>query len=291
MTIIEYPRLCGGTFFTLVLQALKQRMKAREHYKGESDGLTDPDVLMGLIRVINPDFVEPMASLKGKTNDYKSCTVSTGTYLPFGDTAVIDAFDKRVRTSYSEALNSMAAFVERFIDSGDAVRKDLRLVKALLDLIEQDVSIPEETFLYVNADGSAEKKAALGGLTEICLPAFLLGVWHYTVVNRKDNSVGKATYNRWCPPAGGAQRVYTANMGVGKYDRLKVTQFEITEPCVDDEGDPETAEAEVIDIPVAKQGTPTQQTVNNPFVFNFTQNGDNNTQIGYVENYHAGRKE
>lgn len=114
MTIIEYPRLCGGTFFTLVLQALKQRMKAREHYKGESDGLTDPDVLMGLIRVINPDFVEPMASLKGKTNDYKSCTVSTGTYLPFGDTAVIDAFDKRVRTSYSATISSTTGRSSRF---------------------------------------------------------------------------------------------------------------------------------------------------------------------------------
>ena len=55
MTIHDYPRLCGGTFFTLVLQDLRQRMKAREHYKGDRDGLTDPEVLMGLIKVINPD--------------------------------------------------------------------------------------------------------------------------------------------------------------------------------------------------------------------------------------------
>ena len=52
MTINEYPRLCGGTFFTLVLQALRQRMNAREHYDGDSDGLSDPEVLVGLIRVI-----------------------------------------------------------------------------------------------------------------------------------------------------------------------------------------------------------------------------------------------
>ena len=49
MTNIEYPRLCGGTFMTLVIQALLQRKKAREHYKGESDKLNDPDVLVGLI--------------------------------------------------------------------------------------------------------------------------------------------------------------------------------------------------------------------------------------------------
>ena len=59
MTTNEYPCLCGGTFFTLVLQALRQRMNAREHYKGDSDGLSDPEVLVGLIKVINPAYTNP----------------------------------------------------------------------------------------------------------------------------------------------------------------------------------------------------------------------------------------
>ena len=81
MTIHDYPRLCGGTFFTLVLQDLRQRMKAREHYKGDRDGLTDPEVLMGLIKVINPDYQEIDRNLlKTKANDYKTCKTSTGTY-------------------------------------------------------------------------------------------------------------------------------------------------------------------------------------------------------------------
>ena len=70
MTINEYPRLCGGTFFTLVLQALRQRMKAREHYSGDSDGLSDPEVLVGLIKVINPDYADPgKENLKGTANN------------------------------------------------------------------------------------------------------------------------------------------------------------------------------------------------------------------------------
>ena len=40
---------------------------------------------------------------------------------------------------------------------------------------------------YIGSDGGKMKKAALGGLTGICLPSFLLGVWHYVVVYRKDN--------------------------------------------------------------------------------------------------------
>ena len=59
MTISEYPRLSGGTFFTLMLQALRQRMKTREHYKDECDGLRDPEVLIGLLTVINPDYAAP----------------------------------------------------------------------------------------------------------------------------------------------------------------------------------------------------------------------------------------
>lgn len=95
MTNIEYPRLCGGTFMTLVIQALLQRKKAREHYKGESDKLNDPDVLVGLITVINPDYEDPgKAVLKTKANDYKSCKLSTGQYLPFGDKLAIGVFDQ-----------------------------------------------------------------------------------------------------------------------------------------------------------------------------------------------------
>ena len=110
MTNSNYPRLSGGTFFILVLQALRQRMKAREHYKGESDGLKDPNVLIGLIKVINPDYVAPTGdALKTKTNDFKSCKLSKGEYLPFGKTAEIEEFDNRIQNDYGSALSSMMA--------------------------------------------------------------------------------------------------------------------------------------------------------------------------------------
>ena len=54
----EYPRLCGGTFFTLLLQALKQRKKARQHIAGEHDNLSEVDVLLGLIRVAYPEYLK-----------------------------------------------------------------------------------------------------------------------------------------------------------------------------------------------------------------------------------------
>ena len=285
MTINEYPRLCGGTFFTLVLQALRQRMNAREHYDGDSDGLSDPEVLVGLIKVINPAYSDPgKEKLKTIANNYKQGGNSHSAYFPFHDDQVINAFDQTVRTDYQAALNGMIRFVNQFLDLSEPVHKDVNLVRALVDLIQQDQSIESETEFYVGQNGEKKKKAALGDLKEVCLPSFLLGVWHYVVVNRQDNSIGKKTYDVWCPSAGGGQRKYTAHMGEGILDDLTINYADIVEKA---ETDAEPVETIIIDD-VPEQ--PVQQTVNNPFVFNFNQYGNNGTQIGHVENYFGGNK-
>lgn len=281
MTNNDYPRLCGGTFFILVLQALRQRMKAREHYKGESDGLKDPNVLVGLIKVINPDYQEPSGdALKGKTNDFKSCKTSTGQYLPFGDTVEVEEFDSRVQTAYASALGQMDNFVGQFLETGTAVKKDERLVKALIDLIQQDKSIDAEEEFYILETGEKIKKAALGDLTTVCLPAFLLGVWHYVVVNRKDNQVGKDTYNQWCPLAGGGPRAYKGSMGksitqeVSVYTNTNVADEVIIEDVED--GDPNDDIGSADDFSEQAQSTQGAYPVvnNNPLFIQ--QNGDGN---------------
>jgi hypothetical protein len=291
VTTDEKPRLCGGTFFVLVLQALRQRVKARQHYKGERDGLSDPEVLMGLIKVINPEYQEPReGALKGKTNDFKSCKTSTGQYLPFGNTPEIDTFDKRVRERFPDALNAMSIFVDDFLETGTEVQKDVRLVKALLDLIQQDDSIGKDEEFYVSEDGSKIKKTALGGLRKVCLPAFLLGIWHYVVVYRKDNSVGRSTYDEWCPENGRAPRTYSGGMGRNitaeidvytlKCERSgKTSASEKDEDQVFDFGD-EDQEDETFDFgdeDKEKTTPPTTQNIYNPLIIK--QSGAGSTVI------------
>ena len=284
MTINEYPRLCGGTFFTLVLQALRQRMNAREHYDGDSDGLSDPEVLVGLIRVINPAYTDPgKEKLKTIANNFKQGGNSRSVYFPFHDDQVINAFDQTVRVNYQTALNGMIGFVNDFLDMSEPVHKDVNLVRAVVDLIQQDQTIEATDEFYVGPNGEKKKKAALGDLKEVCLPSFLLGVWHYIVVNRKDNNIGKKTYEIWCPSAGGGQRKYTAHMGEGILDSL-------TTYTVDTK---ETITAEVVDEPIeddvsdaAGQDTPpvTQQMVNNnPTFFNINISGGNNSFYQHVD--------
>ena len=286
----EYPRLCGGTFMTLVIQALLQRKKAREHYRGESDKLNDPDVLVGLITVINPDYVDPgKAVLKTKANDYKSCKLSKGQYLPFGNKLEIDVFDKRVHEDYLTARNDMSVFVDNFIETGTKLQKDVRLVKAIIDLIEKDDSIDDDVEFLIKEDGGAVRKDHFCELDMVCLPAFLLGIWHFIVVNRKNNKVGELTYNTWCPENGGGTREYEGHMGESIKRKIDVYTIELIEEVDAKDGDPE-----VVDEPEEKADTNKQQQsdnkgsqsnlqqINNPFTF--IQNGANSTQIGYIAN-------
>ncbi len=280
MTNNDYPRLCGGTFFTLVLQALRPRMKAREHYKGDSDGLTDPEVLAGLIQVANPDYSNPGKEvLKTPANNYKACRVSTGAYLPFDDRRMIQEFDTRVRTEYSSALGTMTSFVNTYLDLGESIGRTTALVKAVVDLVQQDNTIEMTEEFYIGEHGQKIKKAALGDLSDVCLPAFLLGVWHYVIVNRQDNSVGQATYDCWCPSNDRAPRKYTADMGTGVLDGLRVYMPDHETAYDEDviiDSEPEfQSRNEQSSGPTPQGGTPV---VNNNPIF-IQQNGDGNMVI------------
>ena len=282
MTNNDYPRLCGGTFFTLMLQALRQRMKAREHYKGDSDGLTDPEVLAGLIQVVNPDYSSPGKEvLKTPANNYKACRVSTGAYLPFDDRRMIQEFDARVKTDYRSALAAMTSFVSTYLDLGESIGRTTALVKALIDLIQQDATIGMTEEFYIGQCGQKTKKAALGDLSDVCLPAFLLGVWHYVIVNRQDNSVGQATYDCWCPSNDRGPRKYTADMGAGILEGLRVympdqDDQDETDDDVIIEAEPEfQSHAEQSSGPTAQGSTTVIN--NNPIIIQ--QNGNGNTVI------------
>lgn len=284
MTINEYPRLCGGTFFTLVLQALQQRMNAREHYDGDSDGLSDPEVLVGLIKVINPAYSNPgKEKLKTIANNFKQGGNSRSVYFPFHDDQVINAFDQAVRINYQTPLNGMIRFVNDFLDVSEPVHKDVNLVRAIVDLIQQDQTIEASDEFYIGQNGEKKKKAALGDLKKVCLPSFLLGVWHYVVVNRKDNNIGKETYDMWCPSTGGGQRKYTAHLGEGILEDLTTYTVDmketITAEIVDESVEDDTSDAS------GQNETPvTQQMINNnPTFFNINISGGNNNFFHHVD--------
>ena len=93
------------------------------------------------------------------------------------------------------------------------------------------------------------------------------------VVKRKDNKVGQATYNVWCPPAGGGPRDYSGNMGKAITHDIKVYTISVSEdePEVTmDEEDP------VHEEQTAQTPPPSAVQVYNNNPLFIQQNGDGN---------------
>jgi hypothetical protein len=211
-----YPALCGGTYFTLLLEARGQRINQRGRYDGERDGLSQPDVLAGLGKVVYPEYTPPAnkQTFRTNANAYKSCS-DNGSNLSFLFPDRVSAFDKRVRNEYAMALKATCEFVDKFLEVGTSIKKEEWLVKALLELIEADISIKDSQVFFICSDGKSVTKGALRSMSDFVLQPLLLGVWHFVVVSQQDNKSGKNTFDAWCPPKDRAERKYEGNVGTG----------------------------------------------------------------------------
>lgn len=297
MTNTGIPRLCGGTVFTLILEARQQRYGVREHFAGDSDGLSEMDTLIGLAQVMVPDLKRPAKTredtVQGNTTEFKICKTAGGKgYYPFSNRQSKKAFDDRVKGNYAEALKAMCDFVKNFIWVKGSDKQDVNLVKALLDLIERDDSINNSQVFYIMPDGKPVTKQRIDQIDgeDVCLESFLLGVWHYAIMRREGNTIGKATMNEWCPSKGGAPREYEGHMGENLSRNIRLTYLgDVEVPDQDEEI--EHIEAEVVegtkDPEPEQQPQTVNQSVNNPVVINITMNqSGNGRQYGYIADYH-----
>ena len=297
MTNTGIPRLCGGTVFTLILEARQQRYGVREHFAGDSDGLSEMDTLIGLAQVMVPDLKRPAKTredtVQGNTTEFKICKTAGGKgYYPFSNRQSKKAFDDRVKGNYAEALKAMCDFVKNFIWVKGSDKQDVNLVKALLDLIERDNSINDSQVFYIMPDGKPVTKQRIDQIDgeDVCLESFLLGVWHYAIMRREGNTIGKATMNEWCPSKGGAPREYEGQMGENLSRSIRLTYLGDVE-IPDQDEEIEHIEAEVVEGTKDPEPEPQPQTVNqnvnNPVVINITMNqSGNGRQYGYIADYH-----
>jgi len=280
-----YPVLCGGTYFTLILEARRQRTSQRSRYKGEQDGLSQPDTLAGLGKVVYTEYIPPSnkQTFRTNVNAYKTCAYN-GSNLSFLFPDKVSAFDSKVKSAYNTVLDAMCGFVNTFLEVGTSINKEKWLTKAILDLIESDESIPEGHEFFIGNSGQGIKKSTLRQMNDFSLQPFLLGVWHYIVVNRPDNRSGKDTFDRWCPSRGRSERKYEGNMGSGieRMINVDVLAAPASEEIIRENSvatEPEVAEAA---MPIL-DADPKRITVNNygtvqnqKFISIETMNGDIN---------------
>lgn len=192
MTPENVPFLCGGIFFDLLLQARKPRRKARDKQKGGTDGLSDQDVMKGLVYVLTGDELKLAGDFSKSTSEYKTCKSNSNTYIPFEDIVTVSSFIDSLKRKDPDVQSRMSEFLERFI----VPAKYEWLVKSLIETIHDDIAISDETVFSIN---QAEELSVtdLLSVNAVELEIFLLSVFGYILQNRTDNSLGLNTFHTW----------------------------------------------------------------------------------------------
>jgi len=220
----DYPRLCGGTFFILLTRAMKKHGRGRDGYGSSQAGITEANLLKDLIRVFYPSYPDLAKSTeKSNASKYKQGK-NLGVGFPGNDTIALSKFDHSVKNEYKKMLISMNELVLKYLD---VETYGSWLVKALLQLIEEDETIPGDAYFYLNT--VEVKKENLDYVDAYVLPGVLLGVWHYIIMQVRDNTVGKRTYAEWFPDSqtisNGTQHEFISSIGTSAEKHIVVKPF------------------------------------------------------------------
>ena len=234
------PYLCGGTLLLLLERAKKAGISARERSQGINDSLSNPEMLKGLINVVTGVWPQVYdESFKKNTSQYRKCEISGNTYITFNDKDTINRFDSNVKGKYSNVVCRMIGFTNRFISPN----KSNRLVRELVDVISKDKGISDDDYFYIKCDGSSITKADLIKQDHFNLQPFLVGVLHYILLHRQDNTLGKATFDDWCeeaPPH--IPRRIRDDFSIGSRIKLTVSWCDISDFQHFDNSSPESEE-------------------------------------------------
>lgn len=220
------PYLCGGTFLTQILRVTERTTTSTDHMNGQKESLPEREIFRRLLSIYRlGEFpADAGGSIKTYTSDFKSCRKSLPPFTGFTDTDCRMKFDQDVQSNNSRALYMMANFVSECID---LPKKGEQLVRCLLGMIKDDGTIKSTDEFYILPDGSPISKKDIDSTDKIYIEPFLLGVWHYVIMNRAEkNELGAETYQSWYPK----RNDYRGTVGSDITMSINVTSAKIEEP-------------------------------------------------------------
>lgn len=188
------PHLCGGIFFDLLLEAKKDRRKARNKFQGGSDGLTAPNLYIALASIVTGENVETYQgeTIEKSVSNYKKCLNSTGDYVPFTNRATVSSFHDSYKRKDPTIFEKTVGFIDRFLNT----RNCKWLVKVLIDIMQKDTLIPSDTEIAVGHDKTMPV-AELHTAEQIVFLPFFLSVFDYVLQHFPDCESGRPTFESW----------------------------------------------------------------------------------------------
>lgn len=191
------PRLTGGTFFNLLLQARRPGRTKRDALTGSTDELSETNMLSELMKVAWDGIYTPAGStLKNNTSLFKSCEMNHSSWLIFDDVNKIEEFDIGFKTEYPVYLKRMNNYTKMFLDPVNHLAYK-RLAFQILELIQADETIDEDDAFYFNSGTQVTTKAEIATNGRYNIQGLLLGTWHYIITHQILNSDGKETFSKW----------------------------------------------------------------------------------------------
>ena len=161
-------------------------------------------------------------SFKKATNKFKKCIISDCSSFNFTNQELINNFDTEIKNNYSSKLEQMKALLNHFFDLKNEPVLN-KLVRSILELIEKDDTISKNDKFYILPNGKAVSKVAMLLSDTFDLPAFILGVFHYIIVNKIDNKLGLQTYESWYVSSGN-KKIYKFTSDIGdNYKAITLT--------------------------------------------------------------------
>lgn len=281
-------RLCGGTFFVLLANAMKPQPSNRELYFQTENDITEPNLFLALLKLAMPEIsIKVDEHFEDSVNSFKTCRVGTSRKLRIIDAGKSLAI--RMKSDYVNCVKEMAVIIDQFIDVTMGIKKDELLVKALIEVIIQDEFIDSKQIFFIGQNGESIRREEFHKLSSVNLASFLLGIWLFVLTVTTDNRIGSDTYNTWCPQNGesGDRRPYTAAIGENS-KRSIIVKYEAPDDDIYISEDSSDTEDEYTEEKPYLEETPSpvsQTTINNnPIFMNFNISGNGNQFYQNVEN-------
>ncbi len=271
-------RLCNGLLFAVLLTCRKQRTRHNKFGAQDNDGLDEVSVLYGLANVVDPSSSKPKqigSNIKTAVSRYKSCEGDAEGVLPFSDVLIAENFDANVKNDWSSIISRVQHFCNKFLNVGSGNQHAKQAVSVLVELMKQDSTIEDNQQFYILPNAKTISKAEISMIDKVAFEAFVLGVLHFVVTERRSNTVGESTYNLLFPSKAGGKRSMDVTRLSESLKEIDVDLCEVGKDThVDSEDEPEIANVEFLDSKSseAKPGV------------SFTQNNFNGPIGQYIEN-------
>ncbi|MCQ2530129.1 MAG: hypothetical protein MJ086_02585 [Lachnospiraceae bacterium] len=188
------PHLCGGILFDLFLVARKPRKKMRNRQMTGTDNLSDVDVYKGLVYVVTGEDMGDYSggSIRKCVSQYKCCDSSKGSYVPFTDPGIRNAFVSCMTNEKESIYSRLITFKNKYLNDG----KCEWLIRAIVDTLQNDNYIDEEEVFEVE-NGSFIPKKELKDIREFNFVVFIGSVLKYVIDKYPDCESGKSTFLKW----------------------------------------------------------------------------------------------